>query len=79
MNDATTKSLSASGLVDQLVDAALLQYKSDPREAVRQVILFLTEALVYLISSSAGDEGARAAMLKSVGDTIATAPRPTPK
>lgn len=69
-----TKMLSPQGLANQLFDAALSQNMSDPREAARQVIVFLIEAIVYAVSSSAGDEAARKALLKSVGDTIAAAP-----
>ena len=38
-------------LANKLFDMALVQFKSDPREAARQCIIFLTEALVYAISS----------------------------
>lgn len=73
-NDPNTKTLSPQGLANQLFDASLAQNMTDPREAARQVIVFLIEALVYAVSSSAGDEAARKALLKSVGDTIAAAP-----
>jgi hypothetical protein len=69
-----TKSLSPPGLANQLFDAAILQYKNEPREAARQVIVFLTEALVYAISATVGDEVARKALLKSVGESIISAP-----
>lgn len=69
-NDPTTKDLSPQGLASQLFDAALLQYKNDPREAARQVIVFLKEALVYAISASAGDEVARRALFKNIGESI---------
>ncbi len=72
--DPSSKSLTPDQLANQLFDAALAQYKSDPREGARQVIIFLTEALIYAISGTAGDEPARKALLKSVGDTIASAP-----
>jgi hypothetical protein len=73
-NDPNVQALTPDGLANQLFDAALIQYKTDPREAARQVIIFLTEAIVYAVSATAGDEGARKALLKSVGDTITTAP-----
>lgn len=73
-NDPNAQMLSPDGLANQLFDAAIMQYKGDPREAARQVIVFLTEALIYAVSSTAGDEGARKGLLKSVGDTIAAAP-----
>jgi hypothetical protein len=38
------------------------------------VIVFLTEAVVYAISSSAGDENARKAMLKQIGEMVINAP-----
>jgi hypothetical protein len=71
-----TKSLTPPGLANQLFDAALVQYKSDPREAAKQVIVFLTESLVYAISVTAGDDVARKALLKSVGESIVAAPPP---
>jgi hypothetical protein len=73
-----TKALAPEGLANQLFDAALFQSKGDPREAARQVIVFLSEALVYAISATAGDDTARKALLKSVGDSITNAP-PLPK
>lgn len=78
-NDPNTHSLSPDQLANQLFDAALMQYRSDPREAARQVIVFLTETLIYAITGTAGDEVARKALLKSVGDTIASAPPPQGK
>lgn len=78
-NDPNTQSLSPDQLANQLFDAAIMQYRSDPREAARQVIVFLTEALIYAISGTAGDEAARKALLKSVGDTITSAPPLQPK
>jgi len=72
-NDST-KDWTPQALANQLFDAALLQYKNDPREAARQVIVFLGEALVYAISAAtAGDEAARGAMFKSVGESIVSA------
>lgn len=75
-NDPSTQALSPDQLANQLFDAALRQSMSDPREAARQVIVFLTESLIYAISGTAGDDTARKALLKSVGDTIASAPPP---
>jgi hypothetical protein len=66
--------LSPDRLANQLFDAALMQYRNDPREAARQVIIFLTDALIYAISGTAGDDNARKASLKSVGDIITAAP-----
>lgn len=74
-NDPNVKVLSPQGLANQLFDAAMLQNPSSgPQETARHVIVFLTEALVYAISSTAGDEGARQALLKSVAEMIAAAP-----
>jgi len=78
-NDPNVQMLSPEGLANQLFDAAIMQFKSDPREAARQVIVFLTEALVYAVSATAGDDVARKALLKSVGDTITSAPPLTNK
>lgn len=69
-----TKQLTPPDLANQLFDAAVVQYRSDPREAARRVIIFLTETLVYAISATAGDEAARQALLKSVGESIIVAP-----
>lgn len=73
-----TKDLSSQGLADQLFDAAFAQYRSDPREAARQVIRFLTEALVYACKATASDDAARRALLTSVGETIIAAPLEKP-
>lgn len=64
------KVLSPKELADQLFDAAFAQIKGDHREAARQVILFLKEALVYAVSATAGDDVARKGLLKSVGESI---------
>ena len=70
--------LTPDGLASQLFDAAMAQAMTqgmnDPREAARRVIIFLTEALLYAISATAGDEPARKALLKNVGETIISAP-----
>ena len=76
MSNEATKELTPTALANQLFDAALVQYK-DPREAARQIINFLSEALVYAVTASAGDENARKALLKTVGDRIASPPQPT--
>ena len=69
-----TGPLSPEQLASQLFDA-VMPHMSDPREAARQVVLFLAEALVYAISSTSGsDEVARKATLKSIGDMIIAAP-----
>lgn len=69
----SNQSLSPDQLANQLFDV-VAQHQSDPREAARQVIVFLTSSLIYAICATAGDEVARKALLKSVGDTISTAP-----
>lgn len=73
-NGSDVQTLRPEVLANQLFDAALVQYKGDPREATRQVINFLAETLVCMVSATAGDEGTRKALLKSIGDTIAAAP-----
>jgi hypothetical protein len=70
----STQSLSPDQLANQLFDAAIVQFKSDPREAARQVVVFLTSSLIYAICATAGDEAARKALLKSVGDGISATP-----
>lgn len=74
-NEAT-KELRPSDLANQLFDASILQNRSNPREAARQVIVFLTEAIIYAISSTASDDNARKALLKSVGESIIAAQSP---
>jgi hypothetical protein len=64
------KVLSPKELADQLFDAALSQVKGDHREAARQVIIFLKEALVYAVSATASDDATRKGLLKSVGESI---------
>lgn len=73
-----TKALSPKDLANQLFDATFPLVKGDPREAARQVILFLKEALVYAVTSSVGDETARKALLKNVGESIVAAGPPAP-
>lgn len=72
-----TKQLTPTDLVNQLFDAAIVQY-GDPHAAARELVVFLTEALLYAISATVGDETARKALLKSVGDSIAAWQPPTP-
>lgn len=70
-NEAT-KQLTPPDLANQLFDAAITQYPTDPREAARQVIVFLRETLVYAITSSTlNDLNARKGLLKSVAESIA--------
>jgi len=77
-NAASNQSLSPDQLANQLFDV-VAQHQSDPREVARQVIVFLTSSLIYAVCATAGDEGARKALLKSVGDIIITAPTATAK
>jgi hypothetical protein len=74
MSDST-KSLSPVEFAHQLFNAALLQCKGNAQEASLQVMGFLTEALVFSVSMSIGDnEIARKGLLKHIGETIAKAP-----
>ena len=70
------KVLSPKELADQLFDAVVAQVKGDYREAARQVILFLKESLVYAISATGGDDAARKALLRSVGESIVSLTNP---
>lgn len=70
------KVLSPKELADQLFDAVLAQVKEDYREAARQVILFLKEALVYAVTATGGDDAARKALLRSVGESIVALTNP---
>ena len=97
-SDPNQQGLTPEGLANQLFDAAVSQALSqnitDPRDAARRVVgfltdalfyaltstkndlvVFLTETIIYAVSSQAGgDEAARKELLKHVGDTIANAP-----
>jgi hypothetical protein len=72
------KVLSSKELADQLFDAALSQVNGDLREAARQVIIFLKDALVYAVSATASDEASRKGLLKSVGESIIVLAAPPP-
>ncbi len=73
-NAPNSQSFSPDQLANQLFDVAIGQFPTDPREAARQVIIFLTSSLIYAIRATAGDEAARKALLKSVGESIVAAP-----
>jgi len=47
--------LTPDGLANQLFDVALMQNQTDPRQAARQVVGFLTDALFYAVTSSKSD------------------------
>jgi hypothetical protein len=68
--------LGPKELADQLFDAVLAQVKGDCREAARQVILFLKESLVYAVTATGGDDTARKALLRSVGESIVALTNP---
>lgn len=70
------KVLSPKELADQLFDAVLAQVNGDYREAARQVIFFLKEALVYAVTATGGDDAARKALLRSVGESIVALTNP---
>ena len=70
------KALGPKELADQLFDAVLAQVKGDYREAARQVILFLKESLVYAVTATGGDDTARKALLRSVGESIVALTNP---
>ena len=79
-NDSAQQGLSPEGLASQLFDVAIQQFPANPREAVRKVIQFLTEAIIYSITvATSGNEWARKALLVEVGQSIATAPLPQSK
>lgn len=44
--------------------------------AKRDIIVFLTETLIMVVSAHSPDPNARQEMLKKIGETIATAPPP---
>ena len=56
---STPQPLTPQGLANQLFDVAVAQNfgqkSGDPREAARQVVGFLTEALFYAVSSTKND------------------------
>ena len=62
----------AARLVIEFLTASLFYAVTSSKN---DVIVFLTETLIYMVSaSSSGDDAARKALLKHVGDTIANAP-----
>src|SRR5574342_217860 len=61
---------AARQVVDFLASALFYAITSSKGD----VIVFLTEALIYMASASAEDEAARKELLKHIGDTIANAP-----
>jgi hypothetical protein len=75
MSNDPIKPPSPAGLANQLFEAALIQHKGDAREALRQVIRFLIDSLVFSISMSVDNESARKSLLKFVGESIITAPQ----
>jgi hypothetical protein len=74
-NPTEQKTMTPDLLANQLLDGFLFQFKS-PQEALKHVVIFLSEAIVYTISSTAGNEPTRQERLKEVGDVIANAPCP---
>lgn len=50
-----TQAISPDQLVNQLFDAAITQSQNDLRVAARTVIVFLTEALFYAVTSAKND------------------------
>ena len=46
--------------------------------AKRDIVLFLTETLIMVVSAHSPDQNSRQEMLKKIGETIATAPPLTP-
>jgi hypothetical protein len=78
MNES--KALSPKDLADQLFDASLAQVKGNYREAARQVVVFLTESLMYAVSAVSTttiDEATRG-LLKDVGQSIVALTEPPP-
>jgi hypothetical protein len=77
-------------LVNQLFDAAVMAGGGDPTEHVigfltnslfyaltsakRDLIVFLTEALLYISAMSAPDEASRKELLKKISETLLNAP-----
>ena len=89
-HDPSQQPLTPNGLVEQLFNAAFAQHPREAAgqvidflasslfyavtSAKRDVVVFLTEAIIYVASASSADEAARKELLKRVGDTIANAP-----
>jgi hypothetical protein len=55
MTTPNTQAISPDQLVNQLFDAAIAQSQNDLRMAARTVIVFLTEALFYAVTSAKND------------------------
>lgn len=60
----------AAGQVIEFLGAALFYAVTSSKN---DVIVFLTETLIYVVSASSADDASRKEMLKKVGDTIANA------
>jgi hypothetical protein len=78
MSDPIKQIQTPPDLANKLFDAFAVQCMNDPREAARQVINFLKEALVYSIVVTSTDENAGMALLKSVGESISNPQLPPP-
>jgi hypothetical protein len=77
MSEPNQNPVTPEQLANQLFDVVLPMCNNDPRETVRQVIMFLGQSLIYAIASSTADETARKAVLKSVGEMIIEGKVPT--
>lgn len=73
-NPSPPKGMIPKGLAEEIFNQLLPRVNGDPREATRQAILFLREAILYAAHSSAIDPASRAALpglLKDLGESIA--------
>ena len=89
-NPAQGQPVTPEVLVNQLFDAAVMAGGGDPTEHVigfltnslfyaltsakRDLIIFLTEAVLYVAAMSSPDEAARKELLKKISDTLLNAP-----
>ena len=70
----TDPRLAARQVIDFLASSLFYAVTSSKGD----VVVFLTETLIYVVSATSADEPARKELLKKIGDTIANAP-PIPK
>jgi len=72
MSQTTDPKLAARHTIDFL--AASLFYAVNVSKG--DIVVFLTETLIYIVSAGSVDENARTTMLKQVSEIIANAPLP---
>lgn len=70
MQNPTNPRVVAQQVIDFLASSLFYAITSSKND----VIVYLTEAIIYVASASSADEPTRKELLKKIGDTIADAP-----